>query len=157
MAKPSLQGLLTATQLVMNSWEKDAVRQRQRAELGADSKRKGASTSTIPTKRTRSDNPSVPDKTTVGEHCQGCGRPRHTQDECRSRDIPGWNSEDRWIDSKAYKAADAINVANGNGARQAGLQVRPRRKEQQVQNHPLLPCIACVASPVLTPLRLSVG
>ena len=42
---------------------------------------------------------------------------RHTRDECRSRDIPGWNAEGRWIDSKAYKAADAINVANGNGAR----------------------------------------
>ena len=42
-AKPTLQGLLTATQLVMNSWEKDAFRQRQRAELGADTKRKGES------------------------------------------------------------------------------------------------------------------
>ena len=40
-AKPSLQGLLTAAQLVMNSWEKDAFRQRQRAEL-----------ETIPIKRT---------------------------------------------------------------------------------------------------------
>ena len=48
MAKPSLQGLLTATQFVMNSWEKDAFRSRQRAELGVDTKRKGLSTSTIP-------------------------------------------------------------------------------------------------------------
>ncbi len=40
--------------LVMNSWEKDAFRERQRAELGVDTKRKGESTSTIPTKRTRS-------------------------------------------------------------------------------------------------------
>ena len=84
-AKPSLQGLLTATQLVMNSWEKDAFRQRQRAELGADTKRKGESTSTIPIKRTRAEAPSIPDKATVGDHCQGCGRPRHTRDECRSR------------------------------------------------------------------------
>ena len=116
-AKPSLQGLLTATQLVMSSWEKDAFRQQERAELCADTKRKGSSTSTIPTKRTRADAPSIPDKATVGEHCQGCGRPRHTRDECRSREIPGWNSEGRWIDSKAYKAADAINIANGNGSR----------------------------------------
>ena len=72
----------------------------------------GPSTSTISTNRTRADAPSIPDKTTVGEHC-----PRHTRDEFRSRDIPGWNAEGRWIDSKAYKAADAINVANGNGAR----------------------------------------
>ena len=98
MAKPSLQGLLTAAQLVMNSWEKDAFRSRQCAELGIDTKRKDPSTSTIPTKDAR---------------CQGCGR---------SRDIPGWNAEGRWIDSKAYKAADAINIANSNGARQAGLQ-----------------------------------
>ena len=104
-AKPSLQGLLTATQLVMNSWEKDAFRQRQRAELGADTKRKGESTSTIPIKRTRAEAPSIPDKATVSEHCQVCGRPRHTRDECRSRDIPGWNAEDRWIDYKACAVA----------------------------------------------------
>ncbi len=55
MAKPSLQGLLTTTQLVMNSWEKDAFRSRQCAELGVDTKRKGPSTSTIPKKRTRAD------------------------------------------------------------------------------------------------------
>ena len=36
----------------------------------------GESTSTIPTKRTRADAPSIPDKATVGEHCQGCGRSR---------------------------------------------------------------------------------
>ena len=54
-------------QLVMNSWEKDAFRQRQRAELGADTKRKGESTSTIPIKRTRAEAPSIPDKATVGE------------------------------------------------------------------------------------------
>ena len=137
-AKPSLQGLLTATQLVMNSWEKDAFRQRQRAELGVDTKRKGESTSTIPIKRTRADPPSIPDKATVGEHCQGCGRPRHTRDECRSRDIPGWNAEGRWIDSKAYKAADAINVANGNGARhpvlvrhQPAAATKPRDSSKQ--------------------------
>ncbi len=124
-AKPSLQGLLTAAQLVMNSWEKDAFRQRQRAELGVDTKRKGESTSTIPIKRTRADPPSIPDKATVGEHCQGCGCPRHTRDECRSRDILGWNAEGRWIDSKAYKAADAINVANGNGARHPVLVRHP--------------------------------
>ena len=29
----------------------------------------------------------------------------------------GISQEGRWIDSKAYKAADAINTANGNGAR----------------------------------------
>ena len=65
-AKPTLQGLLTATKLVMNSWKKDAFRQRQRAELGVDTKRKGSSTSTISTKRTRADAPSIPDKATVG-------------------------------------------------------------------------------------------
>jgi hypothetical protein len=59
-AKPSLQDLLTATQLVMNSWEKDTFRQRQRAELGVDTKRKGPTTLTIPTKRTRADAPSIP-------------------------------------------------------------------------------------------------
>jgi hypothetical protein len=157
-AKLSLQGLLTATQLVINSWEKDSFRQRQRAELGVDTKRKGPPTSTISKKRTRTDATSNPDhlKATVGEHCQGCGRPRYSREECRGRDIPGWNSEGRWIDSKAYKAADTINIANGNEARQpaptrscspasrlltAGLQVRPRRQEQQVQDHPLLrPC-----------------
>ena len=71
----------------------------------------------IPTKRTRADAPSNSDhlKAAVGEHCQGCGHPRHTRDECRGRDIPGWISEGRWIDSKAYKAADAINIANDNG------------------------------------------
>ena len=70
----------------MNSWEKDAFRQRQHAELGVDTKRKGESTLTIPIKRTRAEAPSIPDKATVGEHCQDCGRPRHTRDECRSRD-----------------------------------------------------------------------
>jgi hypothetical protein len=35
----------------MNSWEKDAFRQRQCAELGGDTKRKGTPTSTIPTKQ----------------------------------------------------------------------------------------------------------
>ena len=136
--KPSLQGLLTAAQLVMNSWEKDAFRQRQRAELGVNTKRKGPSTSTIPTKRTRADAPSIPDKATVGKHCQGCWRPRQTRDECRSRDIPGWNTEGRWIDSKAYKAADAINAANGNGARhplllrhQPAAAAQPRDSSKQ--------------------------
>ena len=52
-AKPTLQGLLTATQLVMNSWEKDAFRSRQRVELGVDTKHKGPPTSTIPKNRTR--------------------------------------------------------------------------------------------------------
>ena len=94
-AKPSLQGLLTATQLVMNSWEKDAFRQRQCAELGVDTKRKGESKSTIFTKRTYTDAPSIPDK--AFHH--------------------RWNAEGRWIDSKAYKAADTINIGNGNGAR----------------------------------------
>ena len=106
----SIRPSLLCSQLVMNSWEKDACRQRQRAELGVDTKRKGEPTSTIPIKRTRADAPSISDKATIGEHCQGCGRPRHTRDECRSRDIPGWNVEGRWIDSKAYKAANAINT-----------------------------------------------
>ena len=90
-AKSTLQGLLTATQLVMNTWEKDAFRSRQRAELGVDTKHKGPPTSTISKKRTRADAPSNPDhlKATVGEHCQSCGRPRHTREECRGRDIPG--------------------------------------------------------------------
>ena len=61
-AKPSLQGLLTATQLVMNSWEKNAFCQRQPAELGVDTKRRGPSTSTIPTKRAHADAPSIPTK-----------------------------------------------------------------------------------------------
>ena len=71
--KPTLQGLLTATQFVMNSWEKDAFRSRQRTELGVDTKRKGPPTSTISKKRTRADATSKPDhlKATVGEHCQG--------------------------------------------------------------------------------------
>ena len=139
-ARPSLQGLLTATQLVMDSWEKDAFRQRQRAELGVDTKRKGPPTSTFPTKCTRADTPSIPDnlKATVGKHCQGYGRPRYTRDESRGRDIPGWNSEGRWIDSKAYKAADAINIANGNGTRhpvlvrhQPAAAAQPRDSSKQ--------------------------
>ncbi len=48
-----------------NSWERDAFRQRQRAELGVDTKHKGQSTSTIPTKRTRVDASSILDKATV--------------------------------------------------------------------------------------------
>ena len=67
-------------------------------------------------------------KVTVGEHCQGC----------RSRDIPVWNAEGRWIDSKAYIAADAINVANGNGARypvllrhQPAAAAQPRDSSKQ--------------------------
>jgi len=72
-AKPYLQGLLTATQLVMNSWEKDAFRSRQLVELGVDTKRKGPPNSTIPTKRNRANAPSNLDhlKATVGEHCEG--------------------------------------------------------------------------------------
>jgi len=111
-AAPSLQGLLTVAQLVMNSWEKDAFRSQQRAELGADTKRKGQIASTTQAgKRSRADGPPSSDalKATIGEHCQGCGRARHHRDECRGRDIPGWNAEGPWIGSKAYKAADATN------------------------------------------------
>ena len=85
-AAPSLQGLLTVTQLVMNSWEKDAFRSQQRAELGADTKRKGQIAST-----------------TQGGKCSP------------------------WIGSKAYKAADVTNIANGNGAKHPML-IRPHTK-----------------------------
>jgi hypothetical protein len=58
--KYCLQGLLTATQLVMNSWKQGAFRSRQRAELGIVAKRKGLPTSTIPMMRTRADAPLNP-------------------------------------------------------------------------------------------------
>jgi hypothetical protein len=45
------------------------------------------------------------------------------------------NAEGRWIDSKAYKAADAINVANGNGAvllrHQPAAAAQPRDSSKQ--------------------------
>jgi hypothetical protein len=82
---------------------------------------------------------SIQSRPPQNNYRQGCGCPRYTCDECRGRDIPGWKSEGRWIDSKAYKAADAINPKLGANATptrscspasrllQVGLQVRPRR------------------------------
>ena len=52
------------------------------------------------------------------------------------RDIPGWNDQGRWIESKAYKTMDAQNSALGHGDKhpvlmrfiQVRLQVRSRRQ-----------------------------
>ena len=33
----------------------------------------------------------------------------------KQRDVPGWNDQGRWIDSKAYKTIDAQNTASGQG------------------------------------------
>ena len=50
----------------------------------------------------------------MGEHREGCGRPSHKRDECRKKDVPGYNDQGRWIDSKAYKSMDAASIAAGN-------------------------------------------
>ena len=83
-AKPFLQGLLTAAQLVMIRGRRmpsdnDNVPSLVLTRSARESPHRQS---------TRADAPSIPDKATVDEHCQGCGRPRHTRDECRSRDIP---------------------------------------------------------------------
>ena len=103
MAKPSLPGLLTVTQVVMNTSEKGYFKQWQHAQ--DDTKRK----STVPTA-----DPSKKSKAGVGDHCHGCSRPNHRRDDYRQRDAPGWNAEGRWIDSKTYKALDAANIAAGH-------------------------------------------
>ena len=98
----------------MNSWEKDAYTASRRAQ--GKVKRKGpvAPTNTDNAKRSRADTPRNPNnlKASVGKHCEGCGRPNHERDECKQRDVPGWNEQGRWIDSKAYKTIDAQNTAS---------------------------------------------
>ena len=93
----------------MNSWEKDAYTASRRAQ--GEVKRKGpvAPTNTDNAKRSRADAPRNPNnlKASVGKHCEGCGRPNHERDECKQRNVPGWNEQGRWIDSKAYKTIDA--------------------------------------------------
>ena len=50
-----------------------------------------------------------------GSNREGFGRPNHMRDECHQRDIPGWNDQCRWVDSKAYKSIDAYNTTVGQG------------------------------------------
>ena len=135
-AKSTLQGLLTATQLVMNTWEKDAFRSRQRAELGVDTKHKGpplrqsprsVPALTLPPTPITSKQPLASTAKAVGAH-----------DTLVRSAVVGISQEGRWIDSKAYKAADAINTANGNGARhpvlirhQPAAAAQPRDSSKQ--------------------------
>ncbi len=78
-----------------------------------------APTNTDNAKRSRADAPRSLNnlKASVGKHREGCGRPNHERDECKQRDVPGWNEQGRWIDSKAYKTIDAQNTASGQGDR----------------------------------------
>jgi hypothetical protein len=62
--KPSLSGLLTATQVVMNTWEKEYFKQLQRAQ--GDTKRKSTAPSVDPNKRPRSANPHPTKKSKAG-------------------------------------------------------------------------------------------
>lgn len=58
----------------------------------------------------------------MGDHCQRMQARGNKHDECCQKDAPSWNAEGRWIDSMAYKAADAANIAAGNGSRHPVLQ-----------------------------------
>ena len=99
--KPSLSRLLAMIQVLMNSWEKDAYTQGPVAPT------------TDNAMRPRADAPRNPNnlKATVGKQYEGCDRPNHESDKCRQRDIPGWNDQGRWVDSKAYKTMDVHNTA----------------------------------------------
>ena len=41
--------------------------------------------------------------------------PNHERDECKQRDVPGWNDQGLCLDSKEYKTIDAQNIAAGQG------------------------------------------
>ena len=83
-AKPSLLRLLAITQVVMNSWAKDAY----------TAKRKG------PVAPTNTDNaltllgtPSTSKHQWVSTVRDADSHHNHERDECKQRDVPGWNDQ----------------------------------------------------------------
>jgi len=46
----------------------------------------------------------------MGEHCEGCGIPRHKRESCNLKEHPDFNREGK---SSSYKKKKAINVSKG--------------------------------------------
>ena len=51
----------------------------------------------------------------VGEHCEGCGIPRHKRETCHLREHPDFNKEGKWVNCSSYKKKKALNVSKGVG------------------------------------------
>ncbi len=51
----------------------------------------------------------------VGEHCEGCGIPRHRRETCHLREHPDFNKEGKWVNCSSYKKKKALNVSKGVG------------------------------------------
>ena len=51
----------------------------------------------------------------VGEHCEGCGIPRHKRETCHLREHPDFNKEGKWVNCSSYKKKKALNASKGVG------------------------------------------
>ena len=51
----------------------------------------------------------------MGEHCEGCGIPRHKRETCNLKEHPDFNKEGKWVNCSSYKKKKAFNVSKGVG------------------------------------------
>jgi hypothetical protein len=51
--------------------------------------------------------------TSDGNHCEGCGIPRHKQEQCQLSDHPDFNKKGLWIHSSAFAAIRERQEAKG--------------------------------------------
>jgi hypothetical protein len=125
-----------------DKWEKDAFRSRQRSDLGVDTKRKCPPTSTLP--RRHSIQPRLPQsnrRRTLPRLRVEISRMelRGVLDRFQGLQSRGRHQHRQWqrVLTPGANATPTRSCSPASRLLQAGSQVRPRRQEQQVQNHPL--------------------
>jgi hypothetical protein len=74
----------------------------------------------------------------VGEHCEGCGIPRHKRESCNLKEHPDFNKEGKWLNSSSYKKKKVLNKWSEHAGGRALADAKypsSRRERERIEEH----------------------